>query len=55
MKSARLVVLLAGLLAVTGCHNTWRGAKTDTRRAVHKTGEGVEKAGKKIEHAGDKK
>lgn len=38
-----------------GCHNTWQGAKVDTRRAVQKTGHGIEKTGEKIENAGPKK
>jgi hypothetical protein len=44
-----------GALAVGGCRHTWDGAKTDTKRAVQKTGHGIEKAGEKIEGAGEKK
>jgi predicted small secreted protein len=57
MTTPRIFValFLCLALAATGCRHTWNGAKTDTRRAVQKTGHGIEKAGQKIEGAGDKK
>jgi predicted small secreted protein len=48
-------LVMIGALAVGGCRHTWDGAKTDTKRAVQKTGHGIEKAGEKIEGAGEKK
>jgi hypothetical protein len=36
-------------LLAAGCHNTWEGAKTDTKRALDKTGKGLEKAADKID------
>ena len=50
-----VALVMVGALAVGGCRHTWDGAKTDTKRAVQKTGQGVEKAGEKIEGAGEKK
>ena len=50
-----VALVMVGALAVGGCRHTWDGAKTDTKRAVQKTGHGVEKAGEKIEGAGEKK
>jgi predicted small secreted protein len=57
MKTPRIymALLVIGALATAGCRHTWDGAKQDTKRAVHKTGEGVEKVGEKIEGAGEKK
>ena len=56
MKS-RMALVAAALSVVfaLGCHHTWQGVKTDTHRAVQKTGHGVEKAGEKIEGDGKKK
>ena len=54
-RIALVALLVTGALALGGCRHTWDGAKADTRKAVHKTGEGVEKTGQKIENAGDKK
>ena len=55
-RSGILVALIVlGALAMGGCRHTWDGAKTDTRRAVQKTGHGIEKTGEKIEGAGQEK
>lgn len=50
-----VALVIAFAVAAGGCRHTWDGAKTDTKRAVQKTGHGVEKAGEKIEGAGEKK
>ena len=57
MSTPRILVAVAlvGAIAMAGCRHTWDGAKTDTKRAVQKTGHGIEKAGKKIEGAPEKK
>jgi predicted small secreted protein len=47
-QPALVVVAAVQMLAVTACHNTWQGVKTDTRRALDKTGQKVEKEGDKI-------
>src|SRR4029077_16272904 len=36
------------VLAAAGCHNTARGVKADTSRALVRTGQGLEKAGDRI-------
>jgi hypothetical protein len=46
--------LLALLLAPAGCHNTAQGIKTDTNRALEKTGEGIEKVGRKLAGHGER-
>jgi hypothetical protein len=48
-QSALLVAGALLMLAVYGCHDTWQGVKTDTRRALDKTGQKLEKAGDKID------
>jgi hypothetical protein len=50
-----MAVLTFSAVMALGCHNTWQGVKTDTHRAVQKTGNGVEKTGEKIEGEGKKK
>lgn len=44
-----LLTVWATLAPSTACHNTWRGVKTDTKRALDKTGHELEKAGDKVE------
>jgi predicted small secreted protein len=36
------------VVAAAACHNTARGVRADTKRALDKTGAGLEKAGDKI-------
>lgn len=47
---ALTVVLL--VLAGAGCRHTAEGVKTDTKRAIEKTGHGIERLGEKIESVG---
>ena len=56
MSSRTLFLPLALLVlgALGGCHNTARGVKQDTKKAVQKTGDAVEKTGEKIGEEGDK-
>ena len=42
------ICMLLLLLGAAACHNTARGVREDTSRALQKTGEGLEKAGDRI-------
>ena len=52
------IALAALVLALSGCGNTWSGAKQDTRKntgtVTNAVGTGLEKAGDGIEKAGEK-
>ena len=56
----RIVPLLvvSAVVALSGCGNTWSGAKQDTRKntgtVTNAVGTGLEKAGDGIEKAGEK-
>jgi predicted small secreted protein len=50
-----LVMLMATSAPSVGCHNTARGVKADTGRALEKTGHKVERAGDKMEDHNEKK
>jgi predicted small secreted protein len=50
-----LVMLILTSTPVVGCHNTARGVKADTGRALEKTGQKLERAGDKIEDRNDRK
>ena len=45
----KIALALVCFVASVGCHNTARGVKDDTARALHKTGEKLEKAGSKVD------
>ncbi len=48
-SSLALGLLLPAPLLSLGCHDTWQGVKSDTKRALDKTGKGLEKASDKID------
>lgn len=47
------VLLLASLLSLAGCGDTWKGVKKDTKENVQAVGKGIEKAGEKIRKSAD--
>ena len=48
-RNTLVAALLASLVAVSGCSNTWYGVKQDTKEAAQATGRVIEKTGEKIQ------
>jgi len=43
------IPVMALVIGVSACSNTWEGAKEDTKENVEATGEGIEKTGESIQ------
>lgn len=48
-KLLACISVLAVVLSVTACSNTWHGVKQDTKNAGKATGRGIERAGEKLQ------